>query len=799
MRTLLLLTWVCLLLPSAKAAEKVNQEVVKAVRAAISAAKREERKDLIAQLLERKDLDWASFKKGLQKGPYYRKPLVTAYGARHSGKHFNLHLTGADGKERGFSLYIPKSYDAKTPLPAIFYLHHGARLPHPGQGAERAGVAIFKFRDTCEKHGIIFIAPYTCQGAEWWTPEGVRLVKWTLKQVKRRYNIDEDRIGLLGPLDGGDAVWYLGQEMPGTWSVLMPMTGDPYEIAGLIRPLFLGTLDRMDILMGVPGLTRSTVGAKDQKTFLDGLQPMFKQGMRITTSVWPRSQGDFHYLADIKEQVAAFVLDRKRKPLAAEVDIETDHDDGLRALWLRNEGYDPKGDVAHNLPTTILRWTPPKRKEAEKKIGIGLEARPKWPLGLVVTRVTGATLDANIMQGDVLLEVDGTVVRKTADVKPLIAKHAWNEEVHLVLARETKEADLPAARKREARYRKLRAKIAELRAQGKPVPHDLSSLIEDNDGEDGGAGKSAGGDDGEVSIDIGDEKEPGKDKPEDEGAGPGAAKPKTVSFIFERWVELRRQPGTLVRADFGISRDPSHAYEGVKIGSVYPGSLADRSGFSAGDVIVQVGSEQVKNSFDLEDYFKDFKFEKEPAGERFVEFTVKRQNEKGEWGPARTVKAVWEPREGTRVDAKWNKQENTLNVLTRKCSGFTVYFTGDALAPGKTFHLFINGIPFGDLVDPGSALPYPPAGHAGGGIDMDRRYRMRRKHAVVEGWTPDYHLALDDYLERMDRKVIVAAKRTIDLKALAAGFAAARKRFEGHGGKRGERIQRAYEAWRAKG
>lgn len=115
-------------------------------------------------------------------------------------------------------------------------------------------------------------------------------MEWTLAEVKERYSIDENRVGLLGALDGADAVWYLGQEMPGTWSVLMPMTGDPYEIGAMIRPLYLGTLDRMDILMGIPGKSRGNLGDKDVQAYLASLKPLFDQNMRITTAVYPQSQ-----------------------------------------------------------------------------------------------------------------------------------------------------------------------------------------------------------------------------------------------------------------------------------------------------------------------------------------------------------------------------------------------------------------------------------------------------------------------------------------------------------------------------
>jgi hypothetical protein len=150
------------------------------------------------------------------------------------------------------------------------------------------------------------------------------------------------------------------------------------------------------------------------------------------------------------------------------------------------------------------------------------------------------------------------------------------------------------------------------------------------------------------------------------------------------------------------------------------------------------------------------------------------------------------------VDAQWDKKENTLNVLAHNVSAFTLYFTDALIEPGREFHLFINGVPYQDLVDPDSAPKYPkdhddPA--AG-----DELYRMRRKRAKIDGWKPDLAWAIEDFLVSWDRRQVYGAKRTFDLTKLRAGFDRARER-----GKRdddfGARVRKAYEAYpgRARG
>ncbi|MHC4547814.1 MAG: PDZ domain-containing protein [Planctomycetota bacterium] len=796
MRIALLLTVLGSLALPAPAEEAVNEEVVEALRAVLDAKREAERDELLARFLQRSDLDWASVRKALREGRYYRKPLVTAYGERHSSKHFDLVLSGPDGRPRGFSLFLPKAYEAKEPLPVLVYLHHGPGAPHLRVGKERAGVALFRFRKMCEKHGILFVAPYTSKGAEWWTPEGRRLVAWTLKQVRRLYKIDDDRIGLMGALGGADAVWCLGQEMPGVWSVLMPMTGDAYEIGAMIRPLFLGTLDRMDILVGVPGKTKSTVGEKDANQFLAGLRPMFGQRMRITAAIYPTSQSDFHYLPQITEQVASFLLAKKRKPFADEVDVETEKDQPLQALWLRNDGgYDPDGDVPpariSDFKSTLLRWEAPRAKEADKKLGVNLQARPHWEIGVVITNTPGEAQHAKIYHGDVLLEADGVPIRKAADLKQVIQKHQWGEEVRLLLAREVAHDQVARERKKEERYRKLRRKIEELRREGKPIPEDLGAELEDDEeGEE--EIQEEEDDDG---IIISDDDEPATD---DEAPGRRGERKQTEILILERWVMLREPAGALVRPDFGASWDRKFEKEGVRIASVYAGSLADRVGFKPGDVIIQIGDTEVKKIHDVARYLKeiDFKFEKAAEGQRGIDFTIKRQQgQEGHW-QEKTLHAKWEPVLSSRVDAKWNKKENTLNVLARKAAGFTLFFADELIEPGKDFHLYVNGIPYQDLVDPAKTPEYP---HPRPGSDPalgDELYRMRRKRAKVKGWEPDIKWAIEEYLGHWDRRLVLGAQRSFDLTTMKEGFRKARHRGMGRRGKKGARIKEAYDKHR---
>ncbi|MHC4955309.1 MAG: PDZ domain-containing protein [Planctomycetota bacterium] len=780
--------------PAAAEDEKaLNPDVVKAVRYVLAATKTKDRDKYEKELFARKDLDWPSFKEGLMAGAYYRKPIVTEMGLRHGGKHLGVRYRSADGKNRGFSLYLPKGYTAedKSRIPVLFYLHHssGASIE---SGKTKAEIAIRKFKPVCEDYNVIFVAPYTGGGAEWWTDEGVKLIDWTLTQVKARYNIDENRVGLMGALDGADAVWFVGQRLPGTFNVLMPMSGDPYKVSALIRPIYLGTLDRMDVLLGLPGKMRSRLGDRDVNSYLDGLKPLFDKRLRLTVSVQMNSHSDFHYLEKIKEQIVSFLVDgeHKRKPLAIEVDVETDGPDPLRSLWLEVQGYDAdvKPPRMPKFPSTRLVWSAKKQKEPAKKLGLSMENRDNWPIGKVITRTALGANKASIAHGDVLVKVDGVEVKKGTDLAKMLKSKNWGDEVELLIAREVTEEGMKTAERQQRQYLQVREKVRELKAAGKPVPADLSDLIEEEEQE---GEEEEEEEDGESVIEMGDDDDDKKDEDEAKDPTKPRARKKTSWFVFKRWVKLVRPEAVLIRQDFGAAWDRNYMKSGVRVANVVPGSLAARSGLKAGDVIEQVLGAEIKNMGDLRKAFAEFKFEKEPEGERAVTFDLKRPGGHGQMGEE-SITVRWNPVRPYRVDAKWDKKEKRLNVLVRHASKCKIYLTDEFVKPGEDYHVFVNGVPYQDLVDPATRPNYP---HIRRGMDPsvgDDLHRMRMKRAkIVGGWKPDYKLALADALKMRDRNLVVGAVLEIDFSKVKDGFEKARTHHRKPQGKKGERLAEA--------
>ncbi|MCZ6788207.1 MAG: PDZ domain-containing protein, partial [Planctomycetota bacterium] len=525
---------------------------------------------------------------------------------------------------------------------------------------------------------------------------------------------------------------------------------------------------------------------------LDTMHPMFKHNMRITMRAVPGAKRDVRYFNEILPYACAFAISKERKPLAKEVDIETNLEKGQRSLWLKLNGIDPECIRFKHLGSSEFKVSVPKPGKPKKRLGVGLGNNNHWKSGLFVKNPKGQAQKNGVQGGDILLEVDDVKVTKVAEVGPMVRKHDWGDWVKLLLAREIAEEDLEIHEGRQERYLKRvhkRMKRAEkLKAEGKDPLDFVDDVLDEDEDEDEG-------EDGETVFEFGEDDGAGEEKKEDKRAEYANVLRKTMHLVT-KYVRLRPNEGALVRRDFGASWNRMSKHKGVQLANVIPGGFADRMGFKNGDVIKNIGDANIDAVKDVRKWFAEFKFEKEPEDMRWVDIAVRRQWEKGKWKEV-NIRCEWGRPISGRVHAKWHKPEDQLNVSVYNVSKFTVYFTDELIEPGRDFHLFINGVPYKDLVDPASTPKYPdPLRTDSRGKELLKK--MRKERAKVTGWTPNPKWALQQWRKHRDRKLVFGAKRTWDVAPLKAGYAASKARENQRYLERGGRFDKAYEEHKAK-
>jgi len=136
-----------------------------------------------------------------------------AAGRRYEGDvpRGTVELTRANGNGflHRYILLVPESYDPSRSYPVRLYLHGGVSRPDPG-----AGGSWFRNPDRFASEDHLVIAPLSWSETLWWQARQVENLHGILDDVKRIYNIDENRVHAMGVSDGGTGVYFLAFRDP---------------------------------------------------------------------------------------------------------------------------------------------------------------------------------------------------------------------------------------------------------------------------------------------------------------------------------------------------------------------------------------------------------------------------------------------------------------------------------------------------------------------------------------------------------------------------------------------------------
>ena len=169
------------------------------------------------------EADWQEVTRAIQEQPF-SQPEETGLILRQ-----NL---CSDDVERPWVLYIPESYNPAEPTPLLLALHGGVSradlLEEPLAYAKETA-----YYQLAEERGMLAIWPMGQKDAVWWDEVGMDNLRDQLLTVKREFNVDDDRLYMIGYSDGASAGF--------CWAML-----EPTWFAGFIAlsgHLGVGSLD----------------------------------------------------------------------------------------------------------------------------------------------------------------------------------------------------------------------------------------------------------------------------------------------------------------------------------------------------------------------------------------------------------------------------------------------------------------------------------------------------------------------------------------------------------------------------
>ncbi len=122
-----------------------------------------------------------------------------------------------------YHVQLPPEYNHFRPYPVLIVLHHSK---------ETAEKELSRWTELAARHGFIVAAPVWADGgkgkvAYQYTPREHAAVLGCLRDLRRRFQIDSDRVFLFGCEEGGRMAYDVGLSHPDLFAGVMPMSASP--------------------------------------------------------------------------------------------------------------------------------------------------------------------------------------------------------------------------------------------------------------------------------------------------------------------------------------------------------------------------------------------------------------------------------------------------------------------------------------------------------------------------------------------------------------------------------------------
>lgn len=245
-----------------------------------------------------------------------------------------------DDTEQPYGLYIPKNYDPQKKYPLVIMLH-GAGSNHRlalrrvfgksnanGENDVEASLYFPEWKDI----DFIVASPYA-RGTAGYQGIAEKDVYDVLADVKKRFNIDEDRTYLTGLSMGGGGTLWIGLTRPDIWAAMAPVCAaapngtEAYAPNALNIPMhfFHGDKD------GAVPVERSREWVKNLKDL--GTQVEYNEYPGVNHNSWENAYAD--------EFIFSWFSQFKRNPYPSRVRFTSDQYKYNKAYWVTIDELTP--------------------------------------------------------------------------------------------------------------------------------------------------------------------------------------------------------------------------------------------------------------------------------------------------------------------------------------------------------------------------------------------------------------------------------------------------------------------------
>ena len=238
--------------------------------------------------------------------------------------------TGALKQRHGaypYWLVVPAAYDPAKKYSVRVQLHGGVMRDESalrGDGSVRLAGA-----------EQIYIMPAGWSAAPWWSDAQVHSLRAILEDVKRDYNVDENRVVISGVSDGGTGAYYIAMRDTTPYAAFLPLNGYVLVLRNpaleIRTSLFLNNLRNKPLYI--------VNGGRDPLYPVESVEPsvayLDKLGVSLTYRPRAEAGHDTSWWPDLKDDFERFVAAHPRVPLPDRLTWEVSDPRTLnRAHWL---------------------------------------------------------------------------------------------------------------------------------------------------------------------------------------------------------------------------------------------------------------------------------------------------------------------------------------------------------------------------------------------------------------------------------------------------------------------------------
>ena len=346
-----------------------------------------------------------------------------------------LARTNRDGVEHPYIVRIPDSYDPMRRYPVLVYLHGGVSRPKRDDGSWWRREERFTNEDT------IVVAPLSWNESIWWQSSQLENLPGILNDLKRTYNIDENRVHMLGISDGATGGYYHAMTDTTPWAGFILLIGHPVVLAN--------PASAVDADMYVTNLRNKPLfvvnGGRDRLYPAASVVPFLRlfqdAGVFLDFRPKPEAGHNTDWWDEEAEAMAAFRADRPRLPLPPRLSWETGSVDGRfnRAHWLViTELGAVDGEPSLDPYNTVVD------PNAGVQLGINMIGELQDGTGLRVLEVGEDSIAsaAGMINDDTIVAVDGQLNPSVDDLKTALIGFAPGQRIPMMIERAGERFDI---------------------------------------------------------------------------------------------------------------------------------------------------------------------------------------------------------------------------------------------------------------------------------------------------------------------------------------------------------------------